>query len=250
MKKFKIDPSTHVAHWDYHKHTILFISDMHIPYHHPDSIRFLQALKKKYNPDLVVSLGDMADFHCISFHDINPDLDHAGNELERLQEHAREIEKIFPNMVIIGSNHGDLHLRKALAHGLPKALFRPYNDIYTVGPGWVFVDDLTIKAAGQPDLYISHGIKKNALQVAQQRGQRFVCGHYHEDFEIKYCGNPNDLLWSMMAGCLIDKQSLAFEYNKLNLKRPVIGTGVCVEGYPRLIPMVLSASGRWVGRLL
>lgn len=250
MKKFKLDLRTNTMSWDYTKHTILCISDMHMPYHHPDSLKFLQALKKKYNPDLVVSLGDLADFHNISFHDSDPDLDSASGELAAMQKHAKQLEKLFPEMIVIGSNHGDLPLRKAKAHGLPRALFRPFNDIYDVGAGWLFIDDLTVKVNGEPDLYITHGLKKNGLQLTQQRGQRTVQGHYHCDFNIQYCGNPNELLWSMMAGCLIDRKSLAFSYDRLNLNRPVIGTGVIVKGYPRILPMVLNYQSRWIGELL
>ena len=40
-------------------------------------------------------------------------------------------------------------------------------------------------------------------------------------------------------------QDAAFEYNKLQKSRPVIGTGVIIDGLPRLIPMVLKQNGRW-----
>ena len=61
--------------------SILVISDLHIPYHHRDSFEFLKALKKKYKPDLVVNIGDEIDCHALSFHDSNPDLPSAGDEL-------------------------------------------------------------------------------------------------------------------------------------------------------------------------
>ena len=54
--------------------SVLVISDLHIPYHHPDAFEFLKALKKKYKPDLVVNIGDEIDQHSISMHDSNPDL--------------------------------------------------------------------------------------------------------------------------------------------------------------------------------
>lgn len=235
---------------DYENMTILTISDMHIPYHHPDAMEYLKALKKVYKPDLVVSLGDLADFHSISFHNSDPDLLSAGDELEELQSYSRELEKIFPNMIIIGSNHGDLVLRKALAHGLPKGLIRPFNEIYDVDAGWAFADDLTISHEESPDVYFVHNIRKNVLQVAQQRGQRVICGHYHENFSVSYAGNPNSLLWGCIAGCLIDKESLAFEYNKLNLNRPIIGTAIIENGYPQLAPMVLNKDGRWIGQIV
>ena len=236
---------------DYREASILTVSDMHIPYHHPDAYFFLEALLEKYEPDYVISLGDLVDFHAISFHPNDPDLLSAGAELEAIQEHAEALEALIPDMYIIGSNHGDLPLRKLLANYLPRKLLRSYNEIYGVGEGWKFVDDITITTHSKhlPDIHFAHGIRKNALQVAQQRGQRFACGHYHEDFEIRYAGNPNTLLWSMMAGCLIDPKSLAFAYNKLNLKRPILGTGVIKEGVPILEPMILNKNGRWVGEL-
>jgi len=42
---------------------------------------------------------------------------------------------------------------------------------------------------------------------------------------------------------------LAMAYNKNNLKRPVIGCAVIIDGIPQLIPMVLNRKGRWVKKL-
>lgn len=237
---------------DYRDMNILCISDMHIPYHHPDSLDFLAALKEVYQPDMTVSLGDLVDFHAISFHDSDPDLLSAGDELELAQEYCQVLEEGFPEMTIIGSNHGDLPLRKFMAHGLPRKMIRPYNEIFGVGEGWKFVDDLTITTDSKhlPDIHFTHGIKKNGLLLAQQRGQRVVQGHYHTEFYASYAGNPNSLIWAMGVGCLIDSKSLAFEYGKLTLHRPIIGTGVIENGLPAIIPMILDKSGRWIGEIV
>ena len=236
---------------DYTDKTILAISDMHIPYHHPDALDFLAALKSLYKPDLVVNLGDCLDFHGISFHDSDPELASAGDELVEAVMHIEELEKLFPDMFIVGSNHGDLPLRKFMANGIPSKFIKSYNDIYEVGDGWKFVTDLTIVSKRKvPDIYICHSIRKNALQVAQQRGQRFMCGHFHENFSVNYAGNPNSLLWAVMAGCLIDKASLAFKYNKLNLNRPILGTAVIERGIPTIIPMILDKKVRWIQEIV
>lgn len=236
---------------DYRKEVILCIPDLHIPYEHPDALSFIAAVIDEYDPSLVVNLGDMLDFHNISFHDADPDLMSAGDELEAAQEKIADWEWLIPEQYIVGSNHGDLPVRKFLNAGLPRHFLRSYNDIYGVGKGWKFVEDLTIETGVKylPDIYIAHGIRKNALQVAQQRGQRFVCGHYHENFEVAYAGNPNSLLWAVMSGCLIDKKSLAFNYNKLNLNRPVLGCTIILYGVPFIIPMILDKKGRWIGEV-
>jgi hypothetical protein len=227
---------------------ILTISDMHIPYHHEDSFAFLKALRDKYQPDKVVCLGDLNDWHGISFHANDPDLSSAGSELKRNRKFNRLLEEIFPEMDIIGSNHGDLPLRKIKDAGLPKAFLRSYNDIYEVGSGWQFLDDLFLESCGRK-IYFVHGISKNGLKLASQRGVNVVQGHYHTEMRIDYISNPENLLWSMQAGCLIDKRSLAFAYDKLNLNRPIIGTGVIVRGLPKLLPMLLDKRSRWTGEV-
>lgn len=226
------------------KKRILFLSDMHIPYHHQDSLKFLQALKTKYKPHLVVSVGDLADFHGISFHKSDPDLMSAGSELSKLREVSKNLYKIFPKMIIVGSNHGDLPLRRAFDAGLPKDLIRPYNDIYQVGNGWQFVDDLTIKD-GVDIIYVAHYITKDVHKAAAQRGVNVVTGHAHTNFSINYISNPRNLLWGMSVGCCIDRLSLAFSYNKLDLSRPIIGHGLTDRGQPKLLPMVLLPNHKW-----
>lgn len=231
---------------DLTKIKVLCISDQHAPYHHPDALRFLKALEKKYGFDLVINMGDAFDFHNISFHKSDPDLLGAGDELVRARKYAACLEKLFPEMWVIGSNHGDLPLRKFIDAGLPRKLLRSYNDIYEVGPGWKFVDDLYITGGGM-NTYFAHGISKNGLKLATQRGVNVVQGHYHSEFRIDYVSNPMSLLWSMQVGCLIDKRSLAFSYNSLDLARPILGLGMIDRGQPKLLPMLLSTDGRWTG---
>lgn len=230
--------------YDYRSKNILLLSDMHIPYHHEDSFKFLSAAKDKYKPDLVVSLGDLVDWHSISFHPKDPELAAAGHELKLIRKHVAVLEKMFPSMIIIGSNHGDLPLRKFKDAGLPRDLLRNYNDIYDVGKDWKFVDDLTI-THGNDIVYMTHGISKNGLKLATQRGINVCQGHYHTEFRVDYASNPRNLIWSLQAGCLIDKEALAFSYDRLNLQRPIIGTAAILKGHPTLLPMLLDGEGRW-----
>jgi hypothetical protein len=53
----------------------------------------------------------------------------------------------------------------------------------------------------------------------------------------------------MIIGCLIEDSTIAFAYNKLNLKRPVIGSAVILNGIPKLIPMILDKKNRWTGEI-
>ena len=74
--------------------SVLVISDLHIPYHHKDSFKFLQKIKKQFKPDTVINIGDLLDFHAISFHEHNPDLPSIGDELTVSKGYIKELESI------------------------------------------------------------------------------------------------------------------------------------------------------------
>lgn len=229
--------------------SVLVISDLHIPYHHPDAFDFLKALKKKYKPDLIVNIGDELDHHAISMHEHNPDLLSAGDELKASRVYIRELEQIFPEMFLVHSNHSSLVYRRALKYGLPKDYLRSYNEFLGVGKGWTWVDDLTITLSDNSRCFFTHGLSATVLQVAMQYGMNTVQGHYHTKFSIGYYSNPDALIWGMQVGCLIHQKSMAFDYAKNFKSRFVVGCGMIIEGQPKLMPMVLKEDGRWIQKI-
>lgn len=228
---------------------ILLISDLHIPYHHQDAIAFLMHLKEKYNPTRVICLGDEVDGHALSFHDSDPDLPSAGDEIRQALPVIAELFKIFPKMDILESNHGSLVWRKAKVFGIPKHYIKSYNEVLGVDSGWKWSFDLTVDLPNGQKCYMHHGKTSNIIQLSQQMGMNATQGHYHETFKIDYWGNSTGLYWGMQCGCLIDDDKLAFNYNNVNIKRPIIGTGLIIDSMPVLEPMRLNKDGRWVGAI-
>jgi len=226
---------------------ILFISDMHIPFHHPDTFAFLTALKKKYKPTRVVCVGDEIDAQSLSFHDSDPDLPSAGDELQKAIKYLQVLYKTFPVVDIVDSNHGSMIYRKGKHHGIPRKYLRDYGEVLEAPKGWIWSHDLTIALPDGNDLYVHHSVSKNVLKVVNQRGTCYIHGHHHCDATIQYSGNPRNLLWGMAVGCSINKKALAFAYDKNNLARPIISHGMVIDSHPRLMPMVLNEDGRWNG---
>lgn len=226
---------------------ILLISDLHIPYHHQDAVEFLVHLKEKYNPTRIICLGDEVDGHALSFHDNDPDLPSAGDEIRQALPVIAELFKIFPQMDILESNHGSLVWRKAKVFGIPKHYIKSYNEVLGVDSGWKWSFDLTVDLPNGQKCYMHHGKTSNIIQLSQQMGMCASQGHYHETFKVDYWGNSTGLYWGMQCGCLIDDNKLAFNYNNVNIKRPIIGTGLIIDSMPVLEPMRLNSEGRWVG---
>ena len=89
----------------------------------------------------------------------------------------------------------------------------------------------------------------NVLTEAAHNACNLIVGHNHGDFNIAYSASSAHLYYGVTAGCLIDKNSLAFAYGKHTVRKPIVGCVMVLEGRPVLIPMILKPNGRWVGAL-
>jgi len=228
---------------------VLIISDLHCPYHHQDSFKFLKALKKKYKPTRVINVGDEVDGHGISFHDSDPDLMSPGDELIAAQKACKELEKIFPTMELCDSNHGSLLYRRGKAGGIPRHMLKDYADVLNVGSGWTWHSEIVVNYKDFAPVVVRHQFTANTLKNAEQMGCSIVQGHHHSKLEVQWTSSPFSVHYGITVGCLIDKESLAFSYNKLQVKRPILGSGIIIDGMPQVIPMILDQDGRWTGRL-
>jgi hypothetical protein len=231
--------------------SILVIPDQHAPYQHKDALPFLTEVARAFSPDLVVNLGDELDYHAMSFHDSDPNLDSAGVELEKGKVWLAKLAKLFPVQLVCDSNHGSMHYRKAKAHGLPVQLLRTYREIIFPGgggDGWEWAESWTVQTPAGPVMF-KHQSSGTILVDAAHNRCNLMVGHNHGNFSVEYSSSPAALYWGCYSGCLIDKNAEAFAYGRHTLRRPIIGATVILNGLPMLIPMRLDADGRWVGRL-
>ena len=228
---------------------VLVISDLHIPYHHKDSFNFLKEIKKEFKPDKIVNIGDSLDQHALSFHDSSPDLYSAGHELQKAKEYIKELENIFPEVIEVDSNHSSLIYRRALKHGLPRAYLKDYGDFLETKK-WKWVDDLTLTLSNGQRCFFTHGRSADILKVSQTMGMSAVQGHYHTKLLISWWANPDNLFFAMNVGCLINQKNMAFNYARNFKTRFILGCGIIINGFPRLLPMVLDNSGSWIKKIV
>lgn len=230
---------------------IVVMPDLHAPYHHRHALAFMQAVRDKYTPDLVINLGDEADKHAMSFHDSDPNLKSAGDELAATIPVMEALHKIFPRMLLCDSNHGSMHYRKAKAHGMPVQYLKSYREILlpnTNSKGWLWAESWRVRTA-LGDVLFKHQPSGPGLGDAAHHQCNLMVGHHHGKFTIEYAASSARLYWAAYSGCLIDKDSLAFAYGKHTLYKPVLGCTVILKGVPVLIPMLLDSNGDWVGEL-
>lgn len=227
----------------------LIISDLHLPYQHPDAIPFILAVKEKYGPfDAVASSGDEVDYHALSFHDHDPDLLSAGHELTAAIQALKPLYESFPEVEIAHSNHGSLVQRKARHHGIPRFLLKSYQESLEAPETWVWKDEIIWQLPNGKKVLICHAKKGTAIQTSKKRGMSVIQGHLHSKFFIEFWSPVRgERHFAAQIGFLGDDASLALLYNKDDTERPIEGLLVLRDSIPHLIPMPLDLSGRWTG---
>jgi len=232
--------------------SVLIIGDLHAPYHHKDALRFLEAVKKKYlnQKSIIINIGDEVDNHAISFHETIAELHSAGHELEKAIQFMQSLRGLFPRLILLNSNHGSLVFRRLKAAGLPIKIAKDLTALYDC-PKWKWYDELILTTNNVLATYLCHGKKSGYNALAKEVGLNAIQGHYHSKFEITYFRTPTFTRYNAFCGCLIDYESLAFEYGKNHLPKPVLGVILIKKsGTPKLIKMDLDESGRWTGKLI
>lgn len=117
---------------------ILLISDLHLPYQHEDAFEFLRALDEVYKFISVLNVGDLYDHHRGSYHESEPNAYGEEEEYHLAKEYAKELQAIFPDMVIVEGNHDAIPQRKLRTIGLPMSMLKDYNKMYDTKPTWVW----------------------------------------------------------------------------------------------------------------
>lgn len=227
---------------------ILVISDMQTPFHHKDSIEFLREIKHQLKPTRVISIGDLYDFNFFSDYGKNPNLFSGREELELVKDASKKLYKLFPEMDILDSNHGNRIRRKAFQAGLPKSVLKDEMDIIGAPKTWKLHPELIIKLPNGDYVKLVHNFSSNVLASSKDQSTSLIQGHYHSKFELLYWSTGTKQYFGMTVGCLIDDSNReVFGYNGTQSKRPILGTGFINNSIPMLIPMHTDKRNNWLG---
>jgi len=232
------------------KKRILVISDTHFPYCHKDTFKFLSAIAYEYDINTVCHVGDVVDNHYPSYHEKEAGCYGGSEEIKLARKHCQKLESLFPEMKIALGNHDILPKRKANSAQVPLEWVNSPNSVYQLQGGWSWRQSHYVDYFDNLRFLLVHSIGANLKTNALRYSHSSVQGHHHSVFGTHYAADTDTLRWTMGVGCLIDPHAPAFEYDKRNIiSRPILGSGVVIEGSPLAIPMTLNKSGRWNGKL-
>ena len=213
------------------KRNILVIGDLHCPADYTPALQIAKSIFLKENITDVVFLGDVVDFYTVSRFPASPDFPYTQREeFIKAKEHLSKWHSAFPAAKVCWGNHSMRIKKKLFGAGVSEIWLQDFKGIFGL-QGWDFK---LFHEIG--DFVFTHGMNQIAKSRSKDIKKSVVQGHYHSRFNAEFL----DKKWAIQAGCLIDRENMAFEYGKF-LKLPKLGLVVIkdIEGTPeiKMIPI-------------
>ncbi len=224
---------------------VLVIGDTHCPAMFDGYPSFLEEMYEQWDCDRVVHIGDLVDFHAISYHQTQFGLESIERELEEARTQVSILTNSFKKVDYLIGNHSALPTRQAADAGLPPSMLKSLSDMVGLPKGWTVHPrhhDLVID-----NVIYRHGDKgrsnqQNAAYLnAQIEFRSVVQGHYHAQAGVVYGANHLTRFFGLQVGCGTDPRSPYMEYSKIYSKRPILGCGIVLDGeYATFEPLPLE----------
>lgn len=210
--------------------TVLVIGDTHCPAMRHGYVDFLKQTADEYQPDRIVHIGDLVDWHSISYHEKSPALHSPREEFKRAKRQVQKLTEAFPEADWLIGNHDALPFRKAETHGLPEEVMKPYAECWEVD--WKITPRFEeLKIDGVAYMHgEGPGGKFAHLKRAESRFRSVVMGHLHSNAGNGWAANREFRIFGLAVGCGVDHSRLQFLYGKPMPRKPVLGCGVVVDG--------------------
>lgn len=161
---------------------ILFVPDSHVPFEDKKAFNLMLKAGQQFRPDIVVILGDFADFYSVSDHLKDPSrVNKLKQEAKAVRVRLRQVEALGAKRnIFVAGNHED-RLTRYIAARAPE-LFGTVNIQKVLGlEGWEYVEYKDHIRLGK--LYVTHDCEKagkTALFDAQAAFEsNVVIGHLH-----------------------------------------------------------------------
>lgn len=223
---------------------VLVIADLHAPVTRRHYLQFCKDTKRKYRCDTVVFIGDVVDWHAVSFHAAIPECPSPDDEYKLALQEVQKWYKAFPVAKVCIGNHDARPKRLAESVNIPARLLRDYNEQWKT-PLWEWGTSFIID-----DVFYHHGHGKGtginpAYNTAKNMGMSVVIGHSHSKAGVKWLVNPLRRWFGMDVGTGVDDRKMAFAYAKEQTYRSILSCGVVLDGMPQHIMMAVGRGEKY-----
>ena len=218
---------------------ILVVPDTHYPFQHIGITDFVRDAIRQYDIDEVLFTGDILDQYASSLFKKSPYAKSASDELKAAQKDLKKLYKAIgdlPTRIVLG-NHDNRHLKRGMEVNLPNEMMLGLKQLIEAPAHYKFGSKFKLPG----NIHTEHGEgysgQSAPLSLIRNIRTNVIIGHLHSQFSITYNSNGDMTLWALIAGCMIDVDSYAFQYGSTMKDKPVCGLSVISNGVPILIPV-------------
>ncbi len=196
---------------------------------------------KKYDCNKVVHIGDLVDWHSISYHEKHHTLSDGEQEFKKAMKQVQTLYRAFPKVSWCIGNHDSLTERKASDLSLPLSVLKDYKSLWQVS-GWEVVPRFGQKVID--GVVYQHGDRGRSGQIngaflnAQDEHCSVVQGHLHAQSGVLYTANSRTRIFGMQVGCGVDRKNAAMNYGVKFNKKPILSCGVVLNGKTAIVELM------------
>jgi hypothetical protein len=220
------------------------IGDPHIPADRIGYRQFCRDTFEKYDVDEVVCIGDLVDWHAISFHDPEPQCPGPQDEFEQTYKVVQKWVKTFPAVKWCLGNHDIRPARLAKKVNIPETFLKSYHSLWGLPPEWEVEYSFILD-----NVLYRHGTGCSGIHPAwnliSKAMRSVVIGHCHAQAGVKYKTNRDHRFFGVDVGCGIDDRKYQFAYGKELPTRPVLACAVIQGDQPFSIVMPCSKGEKY-----
>jgi len=217
---------------------VLVISDTQAPFHHPDTLEFLEHVYYKYKCNAVVHIGDEIDNKFLKYASIN-DPHTAKEQHEIALSFMKGLYKIFPNVKVCNSNHVSERLAaQAEAANIPEFYLKSQHEYLEAPKGWGWADEWVIDGVKYEHGH-KYGGQKPHEKAVECNFMSSVIGH-HPLLKVSYVNRNDKLFFGMCVGMMVvnlnnARMGYGMKYSKRYATKPPLGCGVVLNGNQAII---------------
>jgi predicted phosphodiesterase len=220
------------------------VGDPHEPASRAGYLDFCSDTFEEHEVDEVVCIGDLVDWHAVSFHARQPECPGPADEYHLALERVQRWATRFPKLKWTLGNHDERAARLARTVSIPEFMLKPYNEIWGV-PDWEIGFDFMIDG-----VFYTHGTGTSGVHPAWNKMNKskmsVVMGHCHSRAGVKFGSNRLKRYFGLDVGCGVDDRTWQFAYGKNLDERSMLACAVVKDGWqPISIPMRCSRGEKY-----
>ena len=217
--------------WD--ESNILVIGDLHEPVSLEWYLQFCREQQEKRNCWTVIYIGDIVDFHSISYHEKIPEELNPSWEISYARSKLKDWYTTFPKAKVCYGNHDLLWYRNARTAWLLREFIQSPHQIFWAPLTYEFQEEYIID-----NVIYTHGNMGNARKKTPIEWMSMVSWHCHNISWVQYFRNRHQQIFGMQVGTWIDYSKRNFDYARITPKVPILSCWVVLKNWtlPIVIP--------------